>query len=87
MPRLPGDVAIPVGEAGLTRPGVIICSQIRTVSLLRVVTERAAAGGLRHVTSPAIRKQVREAIAHHMGLDMRASVDGVEGTARYREEE
>jgi hypothetical protein len=85
-PRLPGDVAIPAGEAGLSRPGVIICSQIRTVSLLRVVTERAGAGGLRYVTSPNIRRQVRDAIAHHMGLDIRAPVDGAEGAARYREE-
>src|SRR5271166_6387331 len=25
-PRLPGDVAVPAGEAGLSRPSVIICT-------------------------------------------------------------
>ena len=85
-PRLPGDVAIPAGEAGLTRSGVIICSQLRTISLLRVVAERGTANGLRYVISPVIRQQVREAIAHHMGLDVRAPIDGADGTAQYREQ-
>ncbi len=85
-PRLPGDVAIPAGEAGLTRAGVIICSQIRAISVLRVEPQRAAGGALRYVSSPTIRRQVREALAHHMGLDIRAAVDGAEGAARFHEE-
>lgn len=65
-PQLPGDVAIPAGEAGLRRPGVIICSQVRTVSMRRIVSDRAIAGGLCYLTDAAIRRQVREALAHHL---------------------
>ena len=82
-PHLPGDVAIPAGEAGLTRSGVIICSQIRTISVQRAVTRRAVGGALRYVASRTIRQQVREALAHHIGLDMRPAIDGADGTARF----
>lgn len=82
-PRLPGDVAIPAGEAGLQRPGVIICSQVRTVSMHRIVSDRATAAGLRYLTDAAIRRQVREALAHHLALDVRPGVDGADGTARF----
>jgi mRNA-degrading endonuclease toxin of MazEF toxin-antitoxin module len=85
-PRLPGDVAIPAGEAGLNRSGVIICSQIRTISVRRVVTRRAVGGALRYVASRTIRRQVREALAHHVGLDIRAAIDGADGTYRFQPE-
>jgi mRNA interferase MazF len=85
VPRLPNDVVLPIGEAGLTRPGILICSQVRTISVLRIVTERVAAGGLHYVTSPTIRQQVREALAHHFGLDMRPGLDGAEGAASFHE--
>jgi mRNA-degrading endonuclease toxin of MazEF toxin-antitoxin module len=35
VPRYPNEVAIPIGEAGQTRAGVILCHQVRTISLLR----------------------------------------------------
>lgn len=69
--RYPGDVLIPVGEAGQTRPGVILTSQVRTISQRRI---RAAAVGV--VTDPAIRRDVRAALAHHLGLDIPAIGDG-----------
>jgi mRNA interferase MazF len=84
-PRLPGDVAIPAGEAGLSRAGVIICSQIRTIAVRRMVSDRAAGGSLRYITSSAIRRQVREALAHHLALDVRAAADGADGAARFGE--
>lgn len=71
-PRYPGDVAIPLGEAGQTRPGVILTSQIRTISLRRV--RGASAIGV--VTDPGIRRAVRAALAHHIGLDIPAIADG-----------
>lgn len=86
-PRLPGDVAIPAGHAGLTRPGVIICSQIRTVSVLRIMVDQVEVGGLRYLVEPAIRADVRRALAHHLALDMRPLVDGAAGEARFREGE
>lgn len=69
--RYPGDVPIPVGEAGQTRPGVILASQLRTISLRRV---RSAPIGT--VQDPSIRRAVRSALAHHLGLDIPAIGDG-----------
>ena len=69
--RYPGDVPIPTGEAGQTRDGVIVVGQIRTISLRRV---RGAALGI--VADPVIRRGVRHALAHHLGLDVPAIGDG-----------
>jgi len=69
--RYPGDVPIPAGEAGQTRDGVIVVGQIRTISLRRV---RGAALGI--VADPVIRRGVRHALAHHLGLDVPAIGDG-----------
>ena len=70
-PRYPGDVAIPVAEAGQTKPGVILTSQVRTISLRRV---RSAPIGI--VEDRGIRRAVRAALAHHLGLDIPAIADG-----------
>jgi mRNA interferase MazF len=69
--RYPGDVAVPAGEAGQTRDGVIVCSQIRTVSARRV---RLPPIG--YLTDPNRRRHVRRALAHHLGLDVPAVADG-----------
>jgi mRNA-degrading endonuclease toxin of MazEF toxin-antitoxin module len=69
--RYPGDVTIAVGNAGQTRPGVIICSQVRTIS-----SRRIQGRPLGVVTDIATRSAVREAIAHHLGLDVPAVLDG-----------
>lgn len=69
--RYPGDVAIPVGMAGQTRPGLILCQQVRTISLERVV---GAPDG--RLTDPGLRRAVRLALAHHLGLDIPALGDG-----------
>jgi mRNA-degrading endonuclease toxin of MazEF toxin-antitoxin module len=68
--RYPGDVAVPAGVAGQTRSGVIICSQVRTISGRRV---RGRPIG--HLTSPELRRRIRMALAHHLGLDIPAAVD------------
>ena len=70
-PRYPGDVAIPTGEAGQSRAGVIVCSQLRTISQRRV---RGAPVG--QLTAPPIRRRVRRALAHHLGLDIPPIGDG-----------
>ncbi len=69
--RYPGDVPIPAGEAGQTRSGVILTSQVRTISLWRV---RSASVGVVH--DPRIRRAVRIGLAHHLGLDIPALADG-----------
>ena len=69
--RYPGDVPLASGEAGQTRDGVILTSQVRTISLRRV---RSAPLGL--VVNPAVRRSVRAALAHHLGLDIPAIADG-----------
>ncbi len=70
-PRYPGDVAIPVGEAGQIRPGVIICSQVRTIASGRITSNPVGV-----VTNVAIRAAVRNALAHHLALDVPALLDG-----------
>ena len=69
--RYPGEVAIPVGVAGQTRPGVILCQQVRTITLDRVVGTPEG-----RVADPVIRRAVRSALAHHLGLDIPAIGDG-----------
>jgi mRNA interferase MazF len=70
-PRYPGDVVIPSGEAGQTRPGVILTSQLRTISLRRVRSQPVGS-----LVDPSIRRAVRAALAHHLGLDVPAIGDG-----------
>jgi mRNA interferase MazF len=70
-PRYPGDVAISRGEAGQTRPAVIVCNQVRTISTRRI---RGAPMGT--VTDVATRASVRQALAHHLGLDIPSALDG-----------
>lgn len=69
--RYPGDVPIRSGEAGQTRDSVIVTSQVRTISLRRV---RSAPIGV--VTDRGLRRSVRGALAHHLGLDIPAIADG-----------
>ena len=69
--RYPGDVPIAAGEAGQTRDGVIVCSQVRTIAADRI---RTPSVGL--VTDARIRRSVRHALAHHLGLDIPAIADG-----------
>ena len=69
--RYPGEVGIPVGAAGQTRPGVILCQQVRTISL-----ERLAGAPEGRVADPRLRRAVRLALAHHLGLDIPAVGDG-----------
>lgn len=69
--RYPGEVAIPAGVAGQTRDGVILCQQVRTISLGRVVGEPEG-----HLEDPVLRRAVRAALAHHLGLDIPAVGDG-----------
>jgi mRNA interferase MazF len=76
-PRYPGDVAFPAGTAGLAAAGVIIC-QPRTISARRV--QGAPAG---YLEDPELRRRVRDSLAHHLSLDLRAVRDGAAGRARY----
>jgi mRNA interferase MazF len=69
--RYPGDVPIPAGEAGQTSDGVILTSQVRTISLRRIGSPAVGV-----VQDRAIRRSVRGALAHHLGLDIPAVVDG-----------
>jgi mRNA interferase MazF len=69
--RYPGDVPIPIGEAGQTRDGVIVTSQVRTIALRRV--QSAALGT---VADRSLRRAIRAALAHHLGLDIPAVADG-----------
>ena len=69
--RYPGDVPIPAGEAGQTRDGVILTSQVRTISLGRVSSLPVGT-----IMDRSIRRAVRHSLAHHLGLDIPAIADG-----------
>jgi len=69
--RYPGEVPISAGDTGQTKMGVILCGQPRTVSTARV---RGRILGV--VRDPATRLAVRLALAHHLGLDIPARLDG-----------
>ena len=74
-PRYPGEVAIPEGHAGQTLDAVILCHQVRTIALERV-TAYQIGGVTQRLTAPDLRHRVREALAHHLGLDLPAVLDG-----------
>lgn len=68
--RYPGDVPLPAGVAGQTKPGVVICSQVRTIS-----RRRMRGTPLGFLADPRLRRAVRRALAHHLGLDIPTLVD------------
>jgi mRNA-degrading endonuclease toxin of MazEF toxin-antitoxin module len=76
-PRYPGEVAIPAGAGGQTKDGLILCAQVRTISVRRI---RASGilpdGGIAYVADPRIRSAVRAALRHHLGLDIPPLSDG-----------
>ena len=74
-PRYPGDVLIGRGEAGQTLNAVILCHQVRTVDLRRVSSYEIG-GQSQVLRDPGVRHEVRAALAHHLGLDVRAELDG-----------
>jgi mRNA interferase MazF len=74
-PRYPGEVPLPRGHAGQTEDAVILCYQVRTVDLARIATYQIG-GAPQFLTDPLIRGQVRVALAHHLGLDIRTPLDG-----------
>lgn len=77
-PRYPTEVTIPAGEAGQTLPAVILCQQVRTVSVQRA---RSLKG---FVTNSSIRAAVRAALARHLGLDIAPLEDGASGSSIFK---
>ncbi len=74
-PRYPGEIVIPSGHAGQTRDGVVLCHQVRTVDLRRV-TAWEVGGRVQYVEGPLLRRHIRMALAHQLGLDLLAALDG-----------
>jgi mRNA interferase MazF len=74
-PKYPGEVAIPAGHAGQTVDGLVLVHQVRTIDLRRVAAFEVG-GQPQVVTDPGIRRSVRRALAHHLGLDIPAAADG-----------
>ena len=75
-PRYANEVPIPIGIADQTRPGVILCHQVRTISLLRASRAVNGLTLLPYVTDPGIRLAVRRALQHQLGLDIPGRLDG-----------
>ena len=74
-PKYPGEIRLPMGQAGQTRDGLILCHQVRTIDLGRVTTFEIA-GSVQYITDMTIRGQVRRALSRHLGLDMPPIADG-----------
>lgn len=74
-PKYPGEVAIARGHAGQTMDAVILCHQVRTIDLSRVNAFQIG-GQTQYVSSPDTRRQVRDALAHQLGLDLPPAMDG-----------
>jgi mRNA-degrading endonuclease toxin of MazEF toxin-antitoxin module len=74
-PKYAGEVAIPAGHAGQTPDGLVLVHQVRTIDLRRV-TAFEVGGQSQAVTDPGVRRSVRRALAHHLGLDVPAAADG-----------
>lgn len=80
-PCYPGEIAIPTGEAGQTKDGLILCAQVRTISVRRIrATGILPGGGVAYLNNPAIRSAVRTALGHHLGLDIPVLADGAAGS-------
>jgi mRNA-degrading endonuclease toxin of MazEF toxin-antitoxin module len=73
--KYPGEVAIPAGIGGQTRDAVVLVHQMRIVDFRRV-TAFEIGGRSQVLVDPTIRRAVRSALAHHLGLDLPASLDG-----------
>lgn len=82
-PRYPGEIPIGVGEAGQTRPGLILCHQVRTVSILRTRTMLSTGAAVHRLTDPGLRTEVRRALAALLGLDIPGLSDGAGLDDRY----
>jgi mRNA interferase MazF len=75
LPKYPGEIPIPAGHAGQTLDGLVLVHQLRTIDLRRVTAFEV--GGVPQVlTDPGLRRAVRTALAHHLGLDIPAAADG-----------
>jgi mRNA interferase MazF len=72
-PKYPGEV--PAGHAGPTLDGLILVHQIRTIDLRRVRAFEVG-GAPQTVTDAGVRREVRRALAHHLGLDVPGAADG-----------
>ena len=77
QPKYPGEVPLPEGHAGQTRGGLILCHQVRALDQARV-TAYELGGRVQYVTDRAVRKAVRQALVHQLGLDVPDVVDGAE---------
>lgn len=75
QPKYAGEVSVPAGHAGQTQDGVILVHQLRTIDLRRVASF-SIGGQAAVLTDRAIRRQVRAALARHLGLDLPAVLDG-----------
>lgn len=73
--KYPGEIAIPAGTTGQTLDALILVHQVRTIDLGRVTAFEVGGKG-QILEDPAIRRAVRSALAHHLGLDIPAALDG-----------
>jgi hypothetical protein len=53
----------------------VLCHQVRTIDLRRV-TAWEIGGRTQYLEDRGVRRQIRAALAHHLGLDLPAALDG-----------
>jgi mRNA interferase MazF len=82
-PRHGQEIPIPAGEAGQTKPGVILCQHVRTISLRRAEAMLRTGQTVGYMADPAIRASVRNALAVQLGLDVPGLEDGASDDDAY----
>ncbi len=81
VPRYPNEVPVPRGEAGQTEDGLILCHQVRTVSLQRLSGQDPRILG--YLADAATRTAVRAALANQLGLTIDGLADGASTSDRF----
>jgi len=82
-PRHAQEVPIPAGEAGQTRPGLILCQRLRTISLRRAEAMLRRGQPVGYLNDGVIRSAVRRALAIQLGLDVPGLEDGASDDDSY----
>jgi mRNA-degrading endonuclease toxin of MazEF toxin-antitoxin module len=81
--KYPNEVELPKGMAGQTEDGVILCHQVRTVSVRRASAMLESGRAVGYLTDAGIRAAVRRALARQLGLDVMPVADGAETVGHF----
>lgn len=67
--RYPNEVGIKRGTAGQSKDGSILCHQVRTISVGRLISSGGRSPVVGYLDDPAIREDVKSALSRHFWLN------------------